>query len=99
MWCALTPHPESPNLLYRQLCGTRTPVLVPRMLLHEEVVALFMYIRLMSCSRIPVQGLLLLQSNVTASLVADVPRMFLYVTPLIFTPELCQGECVMIFRR
>jgi hypothetical protein len=37
---------------------------------------------------IPLHGVVGLQSKVTASGVADVPLMFLYVTPLIFTPEL-----------
>lgn len=50
----------------RQLLGTRTPELVPPMWLHEEAAALFMYVRFMSCSLIPLQGLLLLQSNTTA---------------------------------
>lgn len=43
----------------------------------------------MSCNLIPLHGLLALQSNLIATLVAEVPFMFLYLTPLILTPELC----------
>lgn len=67
----------------------RIPAVVPPMFLHDDVAALFMYVSLMSSNLIPLHGLLGLQSKVTASAVADVPFMFLYVTPLIFTPELC----------
>lgn len=70
-----------------QLSGINTPPLVPPMFLHEDVAALFIYVSFMSCNVIPVHGLLGLQSNVTASGVADVPCMFLYFTSLIFTPE------------
>lgn len=83
---------------YKQLSGTAVPVLVPRTLLQEEEAGLSMYFRFMSCSLIPVHGLLVLHSNITAFRVADVPRTFLYVTPLIFTPELCriksQARCL-----
>ena len=47
-----------------------------------------MYLRLMFFNVIPVQWLLPLQSSFIATGVADVPFMFAYVTPLIFTPEL-----------
>ncbi|KAK0608450.1 hypothetical protein LWI29_030725 [Acer saccharum] len=68
------------GLFQRQLSGISNPLLVPPMFLHEEVAALFMKVSLMSCNLIPLHGLLGLQSNVTASGVADVPFIFLYVT-------------------
>jgi hypothetical protein len=40
----------------------------------------------------PVHGLLPLQSNFTATGVADVPSMSVYETSLIRTPELCRHE-------
>lgn len=43
----------------------------------------------MPCNLIPVHSLLELQPKFTATGVADVPSIFLYVTPLIVTPELC----------
>lgn len=81
--------------------GISKPVVAdPRMLLQEEEAGLFLKVSLMSCSLIPRHGLLVLQSNVTASAVADAPFMFLYVTPLIFIPELCmyfiKFKCVYV---
>ena len=44
------------------------------MFLHDDVAALLLNVSFMSCNLIPLHGLLGLQSNVTASAVADVVR-------------------------
>lgn len=64
------------------------PKLDPPMFLHDDVAALFLYVSFMSSNRMSLHGWLELQSNIIPSDVADVPLMFLYVTSLIFTPEL-----------
>ena len=63
-------------------------MLEPPALLQDAMVALFGMESLMSCNLIPLHGLLELHSNLIAFCVDDVPLIFLYVTLLIFTPEL-----------
>ena len=71
-----------------QFLGIITPEARPWAFLQWEADDLLMYLRLMFFNVIPVQWLLPLQSSFIATGVADVPFMFAYVTPLIFTPEL-----------
>lgn len=76
----------------RQLGGMTTPDADPPAFLQKDLAGLPpppSYVRLMFLSLIPVHGLLPLQSNLTATAVADVPVIPSYSTSLIFTPELC----------
>lgn len=67
------------QLYCRQLSGMSVPLLVPTMFLHDDVAVtlLLLCLKFISTNLIPLHGLLGLQSNVTASVVAEVPRMFL----------------------
>lgn len=67
------------QLYCRQLSGTSVPVLVPTMFLHDDVAVMLVLLclKFISSNLIPLHGLLGLQSNVIASAVAEVPRMFL----------------------
>jgi hypothetical protein len=74
----------------RQLRGLTTPDADPSAFRHKDCAVLSSYVSLMLLSLNPVHGLLPLQSNFTATGVADVPSMSVYETSLIRTPELCR---------
>ncbi len=78
---------------YRQLGGMRTPEAVPSACWQVASAGLPpSNVSLMSCRPSPLQGLLALQSNLTATCDADEPWMSVYVTPLICTSELCKKK-------
>ena len=72
---------------YRQLVGRSKPEAVPATFEQDETAGLPAYTRLTSFNLIPLHGLPLLQSNFTATCVADVPCTSSNATLLIFTPE------------
>lgn len=55
----------------------------PLALEHKDLASRFLKVRLTSSSVIPLHGLDVLQSNVTATSVVDVPVTLLYKTSLI----------------
>ena len=77
---------------YRQLVGRSNPEAVPAAYEHDETAGLPAYTRLTSFNLIPLHGLPLLQSNFTATCVADVPCTSSYTTSLIFTPDISFGQ-------
>lgn len=80
----------------RQLLGMTWPLVDPPALKQTALVALFGVESLILCSFIPVQGLVLLQSRVIASGLDELPLILLYVTLLIFTPELCTNLTITL---
>lgn len=76
--------------VYRQLGGLITRDDLPLAFLQNDSASFFLYVSFMSCKLIPLQGYLGLQSNFTATLVADDPLMLPNDTLLILMPELCR---------
>lgn len=74
---------------YKQLFGCTKPKAFPSTLVQDDLATCFKWVRWTFSKTIPLHGFFALQSNLIATGVAVVPRMFRYTMLVIFTPDTC----------